>query len=528
MAKKEISVDDLLQNKLLELGVVYLTLPSHTESSLADYYVLNFAGVTYKIYSGSYLMFNMPKSIQLIKTNKTNPQDVKVYTIKKIGLEDNSAFLNSKIKSPTSVLRILDLVANGFVIPFAEALLAEITRAKLIVHESCVTTEEMKKPNSGEVDTFFRNIGVDYSANLLSSSYVSYLGQMFTRSIAIKMFGEESVSSVSHLINNGSIVLYFPLLEVKNENGAKHNMYDCFVSINSNFTPTFARGTLSRAERAANYLFSHAKTTSSFFSFQDCCLGDSGNPLPTSISRLRNSSAHSNSSFWTGLAKAGQSEGDVKFDAQGIHINTSVGGEFTREQKETLEQIETNIFIYFSNLHNYLQWESLSGGPYQTISRVKQETNNNNSSNRMPSTPGNIKYETYLRLLKFHFDEVVMSTNSDKGLQSVPIMLEFPSSTILKACPLRYFKVNNAWIEYSSVKENEENSVVKTLISNERTYTFNGKKFHSHDVSEQSIKKPKIENCVPPADVVTYIQTQITNNIQNVNSSIYEKTKRAS
>ena len=133
-----------------------------------------------------------------------------------------------------------------------------------------------------------------------------------------------------------TIYIYFSEKTVVNENNDRHKIYDGYIrfTIKPNMTlysnPVFTRSSLTIRELKAKYIFSHCPSTSlaSIISlsnsgsttFLSCCFGTG--PIKTSMSRL--------------------------------YLNST----------------ETNWKLFFNDLNNYFEVESLEGGPYIYMSRV--------------------------------------------------------------------------------------------------------------------------------------------------------------
>ena len=133
-----------------------------------------------------------------------------------------------------------------------------------------------------------------------------------------------------------TIYIYFSEKTVVNENNDRHKIYDGYIrfTIKPNMTlysnPVFTRSSLTIRELKAKYIFSHCPPTSlaSIISlsnsgsttFLSCCFGTG--PIRTSMSRLYQDST------------------------------------------------ETNWKLFFNDLNNYFEVESIEGGPYIYMSRV--------------------------------------------------------------------------------------------------------------------------------------------------------------
>ena len=133
-----------------------------------------------------------------------------------------------------------------------------------------------------------------------------------------------------------TIYIYFSEKTVVNENNDRHKIYDGYIrfTIKPNMTlysnPVFTRSSLTIRELKAKYIFSHCPSTSlaSIISlsnsgsttFLSCCFGTG--PIRTSMSRLYQDST------------------------------------------------ETNWKLFFNDLNNYFEVESLEGGPYIRMGTV--------------------------------------------------------------------------------------------------------------------------------------------------------------
>lgn len=133
-----------------------------------------------------------------------------------------------------------------------------------------------------------------------------------------------------------TIYIYFSEKTVVNENNDRHKIYDGYIRfiIKPNMTlysnPVFTRSSLTIRELKAKYIFSHCPSmslasiinlsNSGNTTFLSCCFGTG--PIRTSMSRLYQDST------------------------------------------------ETNWKLFFNDLNNYFEVESLEGGPYIYMSRI--------------------------------------------------------------------------------------------------------------------------------------------------------------
>ena len=133
-----------------------------------------------------------------------------------------------------------------------------------------------------------------------------------------------------------TIYIYFSEKTVVNENNDRHKIYDGYIrfTIKPNMTlysnPMFTRSSLTIRELKAKYIFSHCPSmslasiinlsNSGSTTFLSCCFGTG--PIKTSMSRL--------------------------------YLNST----------------ETNWKLFFNDLNNYFEVESLEGGPYIYMSRI--------------------------------------------------------------------------------------------------------------------------------------------------------------
>ena len=133
-----------------------------------------------------------------------------------------------------------------------------------------------------------------------------------------------------------TIYIYFSEKTVVNENNDRHKIYDGYIrfTIKPDMTlysnPVFTRSSLTIRELKARYIFSHCPSmslasiislsNSGSTTFLSCCFGTG--PIKTSMSRLYQDST------------------------------------------------ETNWKLFFNDLNNYFEVESLEGGPYIYMSRV--------------------------------------------------------------------------------------------------------------------------------------------------------------
>ena len=133
-----------------------------------------------------------------------------------------------------------------------------------------------------------------------------------------------------------TIYIYFSEKTVVNENNDRHKIYDGYIrfTIKPDMTlysnPMFTRSSLTIRELKAKYIFSHCPSmslaalinlsNSGSTTFLSCCFGTG--PIKTSMSRL--------------------------------YLNST----------------ETNWKLFFNDLNNYFEVESIEGGPYIYMSRV--------------------------------------------------------------------------------------------------------------------------------------------------------------
>lgn len=146
-----------------------------------------------------------------------------------------------------------------------------------------------------------------------------------------------SISEYDSLIYSfATIYIYFSEKTVVNENNDRHKIYDGYIKINVsprmtlNSGPVFTRSSLTIRELKAKYIFSHCPSmslaalinlsNSGSTTFLSCCFGTG--PIRTSMSRLSQDSS------------------------------------------------ETNWKLFFNDLNNYFEVESLEGGPYIHMSRI--------------------------------------------------------------------------------------------------------------------------------------------------------------
>ena len=145
------------------------------------------------------------------------------------------------------------------------------------------------------------------------------------------------ISEYDSFINTfATIYIYFSEKTVVNENNDRHKIYDGYIrfTIKPNMTlysnPAFTRSSLTIRELKAKYVFSHCPSmslaslinlgNSGCTTFLPCCFGTG--PIKTSMSRLCQDST------------------------------------------------ETNWKLFFNDLNNYFEVESIEGGPYIYMSRV--------------------------------------------------------------------------------------------------------------------------------------------------------------
>ena len=150
-----------------------------------------------------------------------------------------------------------------------------------------------------------------------------------------------SISEYDSLIYTfATIYIYFSEKTVVNENNDRHKIYDGYIKISISprmilkSSPVFIRSSLTIRELKAKYIFSHCPSmslaalinlsNSGDTTFLPCCFGTG--PIKTSMSRLNQDST------------------------------------------------ETNWKLFFNDLNNYFEVESLEGGPYIRMSSVTNPT----------------------------------------------------------------------------------------------------------------------------------------------------------
>ena len=133
-----------------------------------------------------------------------------------------------------------------------------------------------------------------------------------------------------------TIYIYFSEKTVVNENNDRHKIYDGYIrfTIKPNMTlysdPVFTRSSLTIRELKAKYIFSHCPSMSL-----------------ASIISLSNS-------------------GSTTF----LYCCFGTGPIKTRMSRLYLNSTETNWKLFFNDLNNYFEVESLEGGPYIHMSRI--------------------------------------------------------------------------------------------------------------------------------------------------------------
>lgn len=230
------------------------------------------------------------------------------------------------------------------------------------------------------------------------------------------------------------VILYYPELTIKNSQGYSHKMYDLFFKVSFKNTTTqeyylyllnVTRTTLTEVEYANNYVFSHTNkpiTTD----WGNLCLGDASTPLGTLYSILK---------FPENL------------------------------DEDTLEQL-------FLTIDNYLQWESLEGGPYRGIKNLY------NISKRLVDVE-NIRYTC------------------------------FDSSTeFKKLLKLEYFNINisNSNLLLQLSEEGEKN-IINSILQNPILFALCSSRFiliHSQDNKEYILNNNCLEKNVDDAFCIKF------------------------
>lgn len=153
--------------------------------------------------------------------------------------------------------------------------------------------------------------------NIEMSPILSY--RQFLAHIGVYGIDEEHFKKLT----KREIVVHFPKITICNEQEQKHTIYDLFVQTSFNGRgefvtgPLFKRASYTKAELQADYMHSHVPGIGSPNEWRVCCLGSG--PINTTITTLR------------------------------------------------LDPTWENWLLYTVHLNQYVQVESLSGGPYRRM-----------------------------------------------------------------------------------------------------------------------------------------------------------------
>jgi len=233
------------------------------------------------------------------------------------------------------------------------------------------------------------------------------------------------------------ILVHFPAFTISNSKGERHDIKDLYIKLTyRHINKTFdgyingARTSITKSELNGNYAHSHLPsiTENNVGTFSDFCLGRS--TLSMLLSDL-----------------------------------------VTLEMVENkLEDIKLRFMLVLMEIENYLQWESLEGGPYRQISNINsgELKSLTHSDSRMLSKPileniwMNIKTNKYRPQMKFNHKGLLEVINNDSFLIQVS-----------KYCNTSFLVYRDGTGKFFSTKRDSNKPLGK--IENGKKFKFKGK-----------------------------------------------------
>jgi hypothetical protein len=208
-------------------------------------------------------------------------------------------------------------------------------------------------------------------------------------------------------IQGENIIFLFPLIEVRNSNGVSHKIRDLYVKILvQNFRVVNIRGVrgkLTTKEYVVGYVHSHLPVAT--VNYHDFCLG-SDTPLRYNLKRS-------------------------------FKLNTIL-----------------NIFDLLNNIKNFVEWESLEGGPYIRMSQIGKTT----EVTRHPLVTLTNRRKAYAIFLKY-IEKVPLEYNGPE--KNFNINAQELESLINEHSLIKYPSLEN-----SLINRNTSNNQISNIHSN--------------------------------------------------------------
>ena len=356
--------------------------------------------------------------------------------------------------------------------------------------------------------------GTIIESNYYKQVYETKSIRDITLPIIQNFFGEENVD-----FSGDTFLIYFDKLTVSNGN-ASHEMHDIYIRVNRMYDYKLMRTSLSDAERNVQYLFSHARKNG-WGSYSDLCLGESNTPIAKSQRFFRGLLDRTN------FIDSGR---NFRFFEMQLSSNCLVPFNHINDSNSAgipvneIPEIESQAYIFCNNLLTYLQWESLSGGPYINLSSVINNANNSIDTT-IPTVPDVILKEGFHRLMTTYKDKIIYEINTENGL--VNIKCRFPPDVLLKACEYKFIKVGNRTVVYDSKLKSVEASKIP-IKGASAILTFKGKVIYPLKVIPGINVSLDINSAFTPPIFHQYVQNKLINLITDVTSSFIKIGHRTS
>ena len=330
--------------------------------------------------------------------------------------------------------------------------------------------------------------------------------------IASSVFGSDKVSFMKNSEDLNELVVHFPRITIHNSKGYKHTLRDLFVRFLIKEDGKFkseiqgTRTTLLINEFNVNYTHSHLSNTSSSSSYQTFCLGYDS--LRLSLEKV------------------------ASFDISTFDYNFF------------------EMFLY--EVNEYVRWESLEGGPYNTIQAV---SNNSGRINTNPRISQSLKDEL-LKILLMKIDNInFLNTVIEENIEHLTVNYDELKGKInlyLKQnpeevkdiiqclverlkCPAReieilFVKEVNSGLSEIRSEQDSESLRIELLssfkIKNNSVSHTNKVRFNNELVPLRIYKKPKLQsendNMYLNVILKDHIISVLNDLLQNILYKIYE------
>lgn len=331
--------------------------------------------------------------------------------------------------------------------------------------------------------------------------------------ILINFFGEENVDVVGD-----ETIVYFEKMTVSNGN-ATHEMHDIYIKVHRMYDYHLMRTSLSDAEKTVSYLFSHARKNP-WGNWSELCLGESTTPISKSKSyfyRLAQSYSYTALGTFTTFFEIQLSSNVLTPFNQSANSSRGVPSNIVAE-------VESQAYIFCNNLLTYLQWESLSGGPYINLSTVINNANNS-SDNSLPTVPDSILNEGFHRLLTTYKEKLVYEIYDSYGVPN--IRCSFPKDILLKACEYKFIKAGSRILIYDPKLKSVPSKKVPVKNAG-RIFTFKGKDIVAQKVIPGTNVNLDINNVFVPPIFEQFVQSKLNNLTKDVTTSFIKVGHRTS